>query len=90
MPKSERVKLLDKVKAAWNAYLKVKAQKATRKHKYEATKTVMAIKKREVGEARKTLLDKFPDANVELPAEMFDHDSDSASSSSCDEFEHVG
>jgi hypothetical protein len=50
----------------------------------------MAIKKAQVGEARKTLLDKFPDTNVELPAEMFDHDSNSASSSSCGEFEHVG
>ena len=83
--------MLDKVRAAWNAYLKEKAHKATRKRKYEAAKTAAAIKKAQAADARKILLAKFPDAEVELPAGMLeDHDSDSTSSVDCGEFEHVG
>ncbi len=91
MPKSERTKLLDKVRAAWNAHLKAKAHKSTRKRKYEAARSAAGIKEWQAAEARHILLAKFPDAAVELPAGMVeDHDSDTTSSVDCGEFEHAG
>ncbi len=91
MAKSERAKLLDKVTVAWNAHLKAKAHKATRKRKYEVARSAAGIKKWQAAEARHILLVKFPDAAVELPAGMVeDHDSDTTSSEDCGVIEQAG